>query len=108
MANIVEYNTSDGPIWIEVEKINNNNIPDGWEYTNSSNTIIKRIDKLSQNIDKTIDKIFKMIKESVIKYSPNEFSFEIGLKISVEAGAWVLAKAAGEANIKITCKWNNK
>jgi hypothetical protein len=38
------------------------------------------------------------------KISPNELSIELGIKLTAEAGA-IIAKAGGEANFKVTMKW---
>jgi hypothetical protein len=64
--------------------------------------------KATESFEAAIDRLLpavRAIADRVRQVTPDQASVELGVKVTAESGV-IVAKAAGEANFKLTLTWN--
>lgn len=104
MDKILEFETEDGTILIEVEDDVSTgglaNISDSG-FTRSK----KKFEEALQMVNHVSNKVISQIKK--IQDSPEEVCVKLGVKFSAEAGV-VIAKSSTEGNLEIAITWKKQ
>jgi hypothetical protein len=106
MLTVVKLLTDDGPLFVEIDETTLKRTAGWLEDVSSEGREAGKVLDLAASISNAVAVSFSQVRKGLTSLKPDEIEVELGLKLSGEAGgAWVLAKASGEANIKISAKW---
>jgi len=109
MKSLLQFTTKEGyDFFVELPDENIPNEPvRGFLTEDNKQRIIQdaivNFEKSLEPLKSISNSIFNSVKE--IADSPDEINVELGLKFSAKAGL-ILTSLDGEANLKITLKWN--
>jgi NTP-dependent ternary system trypsin peptidase co-occuring protein len=103
MSKIVQFDTKNGPIFVEVDSLSGYS---GEVLAATDSAVISKAKKsfedalatVKPGIEEALDLLTSLVKK------PNETEIEFGLKIDAAAGA-IFAKAGAEATFKIKLTW---
>jgi len=101
MSELVRYRVANGPdVVVEVDDDQAALLPAGRRPGEVAGEAAKTFEEAIAAIGPATEQI----RVQLWKLAPQELSIEVGIKLTVEAGA-IIAKAGGEANFKATLKW---
>ena len=108
MSVVVELQTENGPLFVEVDENQIPPVDDRWELTDSSSKNIKLFSNLVAPLDSVIKTAFTTIQKGLSDLSPDELELVLGLKLSIDAGVWSIAKASTEGHLIVKAKWSRE
>lgn len=104
LATLVKFRLDDGDaIVVEMDDEQAGVVPAGLR----PGEVAKQATESFEEALRRVRPIATTVFDSLRPLAPSELTVELGLKLSADFGA-ILAKASGEANIKVVMKWSEQ
>lgn len=77
---------------------------EGGDVEGKTEDALNKLRDIGRSIADVCRSLHEEVKDSMEAAQPDEFVLEFGVKVSAEGSA-IIAKATGEASLKVTAKW---